>query len=85
MGLSHPSRRAGRTATGALLALSVAGTISASVLAYADSHATTTTNTRSTSNSTGSDTDNGTSTDNSGTAPQLSTGTGSVHAQSSGS
>lgn len=82
MGLPHPSRRAGRTATGVLLALSAAGTITASVLAYSDSHAT---NTTTGTGSADSSTSNGASTENSGTAPQLSNGSGSVHAQSSGS
>jgi hypothetical protein len=89
MASSHPSRRAGRTATGALVVVSLAGTITASALAYADSHTSsggttgTTAGTESTDSTSSSSTDNGYSVG--GIAPQLGTGSGKVHARSSGS
>lgn len=87
MAFSQPSRHAGRTAIGALLALGVAGTVGASVTAYSDTSAAPvstpgngTASTAGQSNSPG--TDNGVG---SGAVPQIRPGTGSSHARSSGS
>ncbi|WP_405136388.1 hypothetical protein [Nocardia sp. NBC_01388] len=87
MAVSQPGRRAGRTATRALLALGVAGTIGASATAYSDtdaSHASTpavgTGSRAGQSDSPGAD--SGTS---GGTVPQIQSGTGGSHARSSGS
>jgi hypothetical protein len=90
MALSHPSRRAGRTATQVLVVLGVAGTIGASALAYADTHTAaattgTTTGTGATQDGTSSDPSGSSTGDGAGIAPQLGSGSGTSHARSSGS
>ncbi|WP_433560392.1 hypothetical protein ACQP1O_22055 [Nocardia sp. CA-151230] len=85
---SHPSLRAGRTATATLLAVTAAGTLGATALAYVDSHGSL----QSGGSTTPSATPDATAASD-GTAanattdptPALRAGTGRVHARSSGS
>jgi hypothetical protein len=88
MALSHPNRRAGRTATQVLVALGVAGTIGVSALAYTDTHtasSTTGTTTGSTQDDTSTGSSGSSADDGTGTVPQVGAGSGASHARSSGS
>ncbi|MBF4998798.1 hypothetical protein IRT45_16755 [Nocardia sp. BSTN01] len=89
MGTSHPNRRLGRTAAGILVAVGAVGTTTAAVVAYADNQPAAATGTTITDN-TGGDTGTGTgntdqSSGTSGSVPELSPGSGTAHARSSGS
>ncbi|MCU1645709.1 MAG: hypothetical protein JWN03_5984 [Nocardia sp.] len=78
----HPHRRSGRTATLALAAISIAGTLGVSVLAYSSTHSSAAPATSDTGSTAPSDSSNA---PDSGTAPQVSSGSGSSHARSHGS
>ncbi|MFE3255402.1 hypothetical protein ACFXPS_03390 [Nocardia sp. NPDC059091] len=85
---SHPSLRAGRTATATLLAVTAAGTLTATALAYVDNHGSL----QSGGSTTQSATPDATAASD-GTPANVTTdptpaprsGTGRVHARSSGS
>jgi hypothetical protein len=85
MALSQPSRRAGRTATEVMVALSVAGTIGASVMAYADTHTSSASTPAATTGTGSSDSPGSNGGTYGGTVPQIGSGTGRSHARSSGS
>ncbi|MVU82509.1 hypothetical protein GPX89_35425 [Nocardia sp. ET3-3] len=83
---SLPSLRAGRSATVALLAVTAAGTLTATTLAYLDAHGS------GSSGGATQSTDQGSTVTSDGTAanavtpvPTLSPGSGRSHARSSGS
>ncbi|MFJ9368678.1 hypothetical protein ACIRRA_30220 [Nocardia sp. NPDC101769] len=85
---SHPSLRAGRTATATLLAVTAAGTLTATALAYVDNHASLQSGGSATQSVTPDATAaSGGTPANATTAPTpaLRSGTGRVHAGSSGS
>ncbi|MGV9666567.1 hypothetical protein [Nocardia niigatensis] len=82
----HPSLRAGRTATAALLAVTAAGTLTATALAYVDNHGSLRGGAGATATPDATAASDGVPA-NATTAPTpaLSPGTGPTHARSSGS